>query len=58
MSGNTENAGWRFEDLIEPTIDAADLERYPELEDELRVPNFIIFALKKGTSFTRCGGLV
>lgn len=41
----TEYRRCRFtiEKLIEPTIDPADLEHYPELEDELRVPNFIIF---------------
>ena len=40
-------SGFAIEDVVEPTIDAASLERYPELEDELRVPNFIIFVLKK-----------
>ena len=39
--------GFAIEDLIEPTVDPADLVRYPELDDELRVPNFIIFVLKK-----------
>ena len=34
--------------ISEPTVDPDSLRRYPELEDELRVPNFIIFVLKKG----------
>jgi hypothetical protein len=39
--------GFAIEDLIEPTVDPADVAHYPDLEDELRVPNFIIFVLKK-----------
>jgi ubiquinone/menaquinone biosynthesis C-methylase UbiE len=39
--------GFAIEDLIEPTVDPADVVHYPELEDELRVPNFIIFVLKQ-----------
>ncbi len=40
-------AGFRLERLVEPTVTADELERYPELDDELRVPNFIIYALSK-----------
>jgi SAM-dependent methyltransferase len=41
------NAGFAIEEIIEPTLDANSLERYPDLDDELRVPNFIIFILEK-----------
>jgi SAM-dependent methyltransferase len=40
-------AGFTIEDIIEPTLDAENLKRFPELDDELRVPNFIIFVLEK-----------
>ena len=33
--------------VVEPTVELSDLEQYPELEDELRVPNFIIYILDK-----------
>jgi SAM-dependent methyltransferase len=39
--------GFTIHDVIEPTVDAASLAQFPELDDELRVPNFIIFALEK-----------
>jgi len=40
-------SGFRIDEIVEPTVDQESLERYPELDDELRVPNFIIFALQK-----------
>lgn len=40
-------SGFAIERIIEPTVVRNGLKRYPELNDELRVPNFIIFALKK-----------
>src|SRR5262249_19250758 len=40
-------AGFTIAEIIEPTVTADNLMRYPELEDELRVPNFIIYVLKK-----------
>ena len=40
-------SGFAIVEIIEPTVDAENLEHYPELADELRVPNFIIFVLKK-----------
>jgi ubiquinone/menaquinone biosynthesis C-methylase UbiE len=40
-------AGFAIEEIIEPTVSAENLERFPELDDELRVPNFIIFTLRK-----------
>ena len=39
--------GFVIEDIIEPTPEVGTLERFPELDDELRVPNFIIVALGK-----------
>jgi ubiquinone/menaquinone biosynthesis C-methylase UbiE len=39
--------GFTIEQVLEPTVDAAMLERFPELDDELRVPNFIVFVLGK-----------
>jgi 2-polyprenyl-3-methyl-5-hydroxy-6-metoxy-1,4-benzoquinol methylase len=41
------DAGFIMTDLIEPTISKDRLKRYPELDDELRVPNFIIYILQK-----------
>lgn len=40
-------AGFVLERLIEPTVSQAALAAYPELDDELRVPNFIIYVLRK-----------
>jgi ubiquinone/menaquinone biosynthesis C-methylase UbiE len=40
-------AGFAIDEIIEPTVSAENLERYPELDDELRVPNFIILILNK-----------
>ncbi len=40
-------SGFAIEELIEPMPGDRVLELYPELEDERRVPNFIIFVLKK-----------
>jgi SAM-dependent methyltransferase len=40
-------SGFAIDDVIEPTLDLEALDRYPELDDELRVPNFIIFVLQK-----------
>src|SRR5215469_7420473 len=39
--------GFAIEEIIEPTPEAGDLERFPELDDELRVPNFMIVVLGK-----------
>jgi len=41
------DAGFTIEDLIEPTVTPEQLALYPELDDELRVPNFIIYMLHK-----------
>lgn len=40
-------AGFAIQDIIEPTLTAEALDQFPELDDELRVPNFIIIALTK-----------
>jgi SAM-dependent methyltransferase len=39
--------GFAIEEIIEPTVEGENLKRFPELEDELRVPNFIVVALAK-----------
>ena len=33
--------------LVEPTMTAEALAAWPELGDEIRVPNFIVYALDK-----------
>jgi len=40
-------AGFAVERIVEPTVTRRQLRAYPELDDELRVPNFIVFALRK-----------
>jgi SAM-dependent methyltransferase len=40
-------AGFLVDDIIEPTVTPENLKAFPELDDELRVPNFIIFVLQK-----------
>ena len=39
-------SGFSIEEIVEPTVDGQKLQLFPELEDEFRVPNFIIFVLK------------
>ncbi|MEM6820430.1 MAG: class I SAM-dependent methyltransferase [Verrucomicrobiota bacterium] len=39
--------GFSLEGLQEPSVTEENLQKYPILEDELRVPNFIIFKLLK-----------
>jgi SAM-dependent methyltransferase len=39
--------GFFLEGLIEPTVSDERLSEYPELDDEQRVPNFIIYQLRK-----------
>ena len=41
------NAGFILKRIVEPTVTADQLASYPELDDELRVPNFIVYTLKK-----------
>ena len=40
-------AGFSLTGLIEPTVTEEQVASHPELDDELRVPNFIIYALTK-----------
>jgi hypothetical protein len=39
--------GFTLERIVEPTVTKENLALYPELADELRVPNFIIYDLRK-----------
>jgi SAM-dependent methyltransferase len=41
------SAGFQIESVVEPTVTGEDARAYPELDDELRVPNFIIYVLRK-----------
>jgi SAM-dependent methyltransferase len=41
------DAGFCITDIIEPTVTEAQLKIYPQLDDELRVPNFIVYVLRK-----------
>jgi hypothetical protein len=49
-------AGFAIERIAEPTVDAADVKAWPELDDELRVPNFILYALRRPGGGSRPGG--
>jgi ubiquinone/menaquinone biosynthesis C-methylase UbiE len=40
-------AGFTIDELIEPSPTAPNLALFPELDDELRVPNFVVFVLGK-----------
>lgn len=40
--------GFTLEKLIEPRPTAEQMQQYPDIEDEDRVPNFIIYILRKG----------
>jgi SAM-dependent methyltransferase len=39
--------GFAIERIVEPAVTTEQLELYPELDDEIRVPNFIIYVLSK-----------
>jgi len=41
------NVGFAITGIIEPTVTADQVKVHPQLEDELRVPNFIIYMLSK-----------
>lgn len=41
------DAGFSIAGIVEPTVSEERLALYPELDDELRVPNFIIYILRK-----------
>ena len=46
-------AGFMITKVVEPSVELSDLREYPELEDELRVPNFIIYVLDKPPAAVR-----
>jgi len=39
--------GFIIKQVIEPTVNKKILSEYPDLDDELRVPNFIVYVLEK-----------
>jgi SAM-dependent methyltransferase len=41
------DAGFHIAGIVEPTVTPENLTAYPELDDERRVPNFIIYILRK-----------
>jgi hypothetical protein len=41
------DAGFSIAGIVEPTATETQLTLYPELDDEVRVPNFIIYILRK-----------
>jgi SAM-dependent methyltransferase len=41
------DAGFSIGGIVEPSVTEEHLTLYPELDDELRVPNFIIYILRK-----------
>ena len=41
------DAGFGISDITEPTTTEEQVANYPDLDDELRVPNFIIYVLSK-----------
>lgn len=41
------DAGFCLTGMVEPTVTAEQVKRYPQLDDELRVPNFIVYTLSK-----------
>jgi len=45
--GGFLNVGFSLAGIIEPTVTEKQVMAYPELDDELRVPNFIVYILKK-----------
>ncbi len=44
------NEGFHLTDIIEPTVTKEQLDIYPQLDDEVRVPNFIVYVLEKPVS--------
>lgn len=40
-------AGFALERIVEPTVTLEQVASYPELDDERRVPNFIVYTLRK-----------
>lgn len=48
------DVGFTLRKIIEPTITHEQLQEYPELDDELRVPNFILYVLDKPNDNEGC----
>ncbi len=44
---NFIETGFVVKRIIEPTVTTEQLNVYPDLDDELRVPNFIVYVLQK-----------
>lgn len=44
---NFIKTGFVIKEIIEPTVSVDKLKEYPDLDDELRVPNFIVYVLEK-----------
>jgi len=44
---NFIKTGFIIKEIIEPTVIVERLKEYPDLDDELRVPNFIVYILEK-----------
>jgi hypothetical protein len=40
-------AGFVLERLVEPTVSEENLRLFPDLEDERRVPNFIVYVMRR-----------
>jgi len=47
MTRSFREAGFRVTEIIEPTVTPEQLQHYPQLDEELRVPNFIVYVLQK-----------
>jgi len=45
--------GFAIEEIVEPTLEPENLKLFPELDDELRVPNFMVVVLRKPASGIR-----
>ena len=41
------DVGFGLDRLLEPSVTEKEVEEHPDLDDELRVPNFIVFGLRK-----------
>ena len=41
------DTGFYIADIVEPTVTPAQVALHPDLDDELRVPNFIVYVLWK-----------
>jgi ubiquinone/menaquinone biosynthesis C-methylase UbiE len=44
------DTGFVIEGIVEPTVEPEDLRRFPQLDDEKRVPNFMVVVLGKSAN--------